>query len=517
MRSYPLLIDGIEDLGSGWTYVIHASELIRDLEGSFTFKRQLELGKLDPSSVETNRVAGRCASGGIDECRRAVDAASRAWREFSLFPLSERLAIVAAVYSQLKERAGEMIEVLISEGHPRRLAEWEISGMLSTSCPETLGWLKDQLEREVTWEGQRLMMVRRPDGVVCVSPPQNAAASNSFMGVLALLAGNSIVMRAPQATPLGVMFLYHEIVRPVLAKHGVPGGALNLISGEGRAITKSWVNDARVNTVFFFGHSKTGLRIGLDCAEKGKKAVLELSGNDGLVVWNDADLGGAATALLESFYGSTQICMVPKFAVVHPSVAVEFFENFLSLVGELRPGYPDDPSTVLTPVSKVAQFSEMLAEAEQQGAAVLCGGRRVEVDGTPSYKGPFVEPTVLRVDGFDLAERLSCVRDETFFPLLPIVVPSAGSEDSLLDQTIEFLNSNRYALRNSFWSRNRAVVERVIKEVHNAGNLKVNTSHIGFPPYLGTHGGAGFTGGPYGEMNYPTLRLSRLQGVQVGV
>lgn len=515
MRSYPLLIDGMEDLGSGWTYVIHASELIRDLEGAFTCKRQLELGKIEPSSVEAGRIAGRCASGGIDECRRAVDAASRAWREFSRFPLAERLAIVAAVHDQLEERAGEMIEVLISEGHPRRLAEWEISGMLSNCCPETLGWLKNQLEREIQWKTHRLAMIRRPDGVVCVSPPQNAAASNSFMGVLALIAGNSIVMRAPQATPLGVMFLYHEIVRPVLEKHGVPGGAINLISGEGRAITKSWLNDSRVDTVFFFGHSKTGLRIGLDCMEKGKKAILELSGNDGFVVWNDADLDGAADALLESFYGSTQICMVPKYAIVHPSVAAEFIDRFLAIVGRVRPGYPDDSNTILTPVSKVAQFSEMLAEAEQQGAATLCGGRRLEVDGTPSYKGLFIEPTVVRVNGFELANRLSCVREETFFPLLPIVVPSADREDVLLERTIEFLNSNKYALRNSFWSRDRAVVDKVVRDVHNAGNLKINTSHMGFPPILGTHGGAGFTGGPYGEMNYAPLRLSRLQGIQV--
>lgn len=516
MRSYPLLIDGVEDPGKGWTYVVHASELIRDLDGAFTLKRQLELGNLTPGASNLARIAGRCAVSGIDECRQAVAAASRARSEFARVSLADRLAIVAEVHERLGERADEIIEVFISEGHPKRLAEWELSGMLSGTCPETLSWLSAQLEQEIQWNSNRLRLVRKPDGVVCVNPPQNAAASNSFMGLLALLAGNTVIIRAPQGTPLGVMYIYHEVIRPVLEQHCVPKGTLNLISGQGRAVTRCWINDPRVDSILFFGDSKTGLRIGRECAEKGKKAVLELSGNDGFVVWRDADLARAVDALLESFYGSTQICMVPKFAIVHPSISAEFVERFVVQAREVRPGYPDDESTILTPVLKVGQFAEMLAEAEQQGADVLCGSRRVDVDGTPSYRGLFVEPTVVRVAGFELADQLACVRDETFFPLLPIVVPEPASDDTLLRQTIDFLNSNQYGLRNSFWSQDPAAVERFTREVHNGGNLKVNESHIGFPPYLGTHGGGGYTGGPYGELNFPTLRLSRLQGIQIG-
>jgi acyl-CoA reductase-like NAD-dependent aldehyde dehydrogenase len=316
--------------------------------------------------------------------------------------------------------------------------------------------------------------------------------------------------------PLGVMYLYHEIVRPVLEEWGAPKGTLNIISGEGRAIVKSWIADPQVDSLLFFGDSKTGLRIARDCAERGKKAVLELSGNDGLVIWRDADVGRAAEALLECFYGSSQICMVPKYAIVHPDLADPFIERFVSRVRQLRPGYPSDRATVLTPVFKVGLFLEMLAEASNQGAEVLCGGRRVDVEGMPSYKGLFVEPTVVQVKGFELADQLACVREETFFPLLPIIVPDRDSEDRLLDRTLEFLNANRYGLRNSLWTGDQAVSARFVAEVRNGGLLKVNDSHIGFVPYVATHGGGGDTGGPYGEMNHPSLRLSRLQGIVVG-
>jgi acyl-CoA reductase-like NAD-dependent aldehyde dehydrogenase len=109
---------------------------------------------------------------------------------------------------------------------------------------------------------------------------------------------------------------------------------------------------------------------------------------------------------------------------------------------------------------------------------------------------------------------LSCVREETFFPMLPVVVPD-GSEDDLLDRVIAFVNANVYGLRNSLWSADDEVVDRFITEVHNAGLLKVNDSHIGFAPVLATHGGTGLTGGPYGELHYPALRTSHLQGASL--
>jgi acyl-CoA reductase-like NAD-dependent aldehyde dehydrogenase len=105
------------------------------------------------------------------------------------------------------------------------------------------------------------------------------------------------------------------------------------------------------------------------------------------------------------------------------------------------------------------------------------------------------------------------VREETFFPLLPVVVPD--DSDDLLDRTIRFLNANPYGLRNSLWAADDAVIERFVNEVDGAGLLKVNESHIGFAPALATHGGTGRTGGPYGELHYPILRTTHLQGAAV--
>jgi hypothetical protein len=75
------------------------------------------------------------------------------------------------------------------------------------------------------------------------------------------------------------------------------------------------------------------------------------------------------------------------------------------------------------------------------------------------------------------------------------------------------VNSNEYGLRNSVWARDEYTVDQFVARITNAGLLKFNDSHIGFLPYLPTHGGTGMTGGVFGEANYPILRTSHVQGV----
>jgi acyl-CoA reductase-like NAD-dependent aldehyde dehydrogenase len=107
------------------------------------------------------------------------------------------------------------------------------------------------------------------------------------------------------------------------------------------------------------------------------------------------------------------------------------------------------------------------------------------------------------------------VRSETFFPLLPVVVPEHAPDDVLLDRMIDYVNGNPYGLRNSLWAGDSDVIDAVVRRVRNGGLLKVNDSHIGFLPFLPTHGGTGRTGGTFGEANYPMLRTTHLQGVSI--
>jgi acyl-CoA reductase-like NAD-dependent aldehyde dehydrogenase len=513
--SYQQYINGQDRPGTGWTYSLDAGAFLADPRGSFSRKRRLERLASDAPLGDTTGMAGRVALSSPDDVSDALKAAHTARREWARVDLDTRLQLALRLRAVLTERYDELLAILISEGHPRRLAEWEIAGILTGSSEQTVSFYRSQLEQRFETPGHAVSLLRKPDGVVCLSPPQNAAAANSALGVAALAAGNTLVVKAPRTSPLGVAFIYRELVAPVLEGLGAPPGTLNVVSGATSPMLRQWLASPYVNDIMFFGDSDVGLELGAECVARGKKPVLELSGNDSVVVWQDADLDGAVEALIECFYGSGQICMVPKCALVHPQIADELLARLTTRCLELRPGYPDDPEVLLSPVLKIDRFQEVLAEARQLGGRVLCGGERVDITGARSVNGVFVEPTVLRVDGLRGARRIRAVREETFFPLLSVIVPDDRDDFELLDCAIEFVNDNEYGLRNSLWSEDEKVIGAFAREVTNAGLLKVNESHIGFVPYLATHGGTGRTGGPFGELNYPILRTSHLHGVSV--
>ena len=516
MRSYPLHVGGVDSEGRGWTYVVHADAMIRDPRAAFRAKRALELGHAVDPALEA-MIAGRCAVGTDEDNLRALEAAAEASRALGRLPLERRKLIGYDLNARMAECIDEFVEVLIAEGHPRRLAEWEARGVLHAGSRESLDWAFGQISQRFEDEERTMLLTRKADGVVCINPPQNAAAANAALGLMALLAGNALVIKAPKTAPLGVMYLFREVALPVLEAHDVPAGAINLVCGYSKRILSAWVESPHVDDIMFFGESRAGLRFSHDCIAAGKKPILELSGNDAFVVWRDADLDRAAAALTESFYGSSQICMVPKQAVLHPDIADAFLERFLGEVARIRPAFPSDPDAVLSPVLKMDRFFDYLSEARQHGAEVLCGGARVGVDGAPAADGAFLQPTVVRVDGLVGARELRCVAEETFFPLLPIVIADDDAgDDALLEQVIDWMNANPYGLRNSVWARDPAVVEAFALGVHNGGLLKVNDTHIGFTRYLATHGGTGLTGGPFGELHYPLFRSSHLQGITFG-
>jgi len=362
---------------------------------------------------------------------------------------------------------------------------------------------------------RRLIVRRQPDGVVCFNPPQNTAGPSAALAVLMLMAGNAVVVRAPRSVPLSTMYVLHELVLPLLEEIGAPPGTLNAVCSNAKQTLDRWVESPLVNDIFFIGDSAEGLRYQARCVANGKKPILELAGNDCIVVWNGADLDLAAEAVMESFYGSGQICMVPNCVIVHPAVADELIDRITKLVPGVRPGYPSDEGVLLSPVRRSEKFFALLRQAVEGGAELVCGGRRMELDGSPSDTGVFLQPTVVRVNGLTDARRLDVVRHETFFPLLPVVVPESAPDEELLDRCIDFVNTNEYGLRNSLWARCDIVIDAFVRRVVNGGLLKINDSHIGFLPYLPSHGGTGLTGGVFGEANYPMLKTSHIQGVSI--
>lgn len=412
-------------------------------------------------------------------------------------------------------RQDEFVEMLVTEAHPVRLARWELSCLLQVFSEESLEWYRSQMHTEFRHGGKRLIVRRQPDGVVAFNPPQNAPAPSAALAVLALMSGNSVVVRAPRSIALSTMWLMRDVVGPLLNEVGAPPGVLNAVCSNPRQTLNRWLEHPLIDDIFYIGGSQEGLRFQEQCVAAGKKPILELAYNDGIVVWEDADIPKAAEAISEAFYGSGQICMVPNYVLAHPGIADRLIAEVAARAAEVRPGYPEDEDVLLSPVRRSERFFSLLQGALGQGAELVTGGRRTEVDGTESETGVFLQPTVLRVDGLVAARSFDVVRHETFFPLLPIVVPEPADDAELLDDFVAFVNDNEYGLRNSLWATSPEVIDSFVQRIVNGGLLKVNDSHIGFLPYLPSHGGTGLTGGVFGEANYPMLKTSHVQGVSI--
>ena len=514
-RSYRSYIADKDLDGVGWVYTVNSRAMLEDVFTSVKLKRRLERDPT-PELMRHPYVIGRCAVAGPADIDAAVDAAAAAAPEWAATDISQRLELGRRFRQRLVEHWDEFIDLLVAESHPRTVAGWELSCLLQVLSEENLAFYDQQLQVEFQHGGRRLIVRRLADGVVCVNPPQNAPAPSAALAVLSLIAGNTVVIRAPRSVPLSTMYLVRDLLAPVLTDLGAPPGTVNVICGKPVEVLDHWLAHPLVDDLFYFGGTEEGLRIQRECVERGKKPVLELAGNDGLIVWRDADLALAAEAITESFVGSGQICMVPNYVVAHPEIADELLDLVRQRAAEIRPGLPDEEGVLLAPVRRSERFFALLADAVAQGATIVHGGRRLELDGTASEAGVFLEPTVVRIDGLAGARELDVVRHETFFPLLPFIVASPGGDDGdLLDRVLAFVNANEYGLRNSLWSTSGDVVDTFVRRVHNGGLLKINDSHIGFLPYVPTHGGTGLTSGAFGEANYPILTTTHLQGVSV--
>lgn len=512
MRHFPAYINGKQIDTDRVTYGIDVAALL-DPDARSLWRRLLAG---DPAVAGHPYVIGSASVVTETLAEEATQAAAQAAPEWAAMPLDHRRKVAPLIRERLLARHRKLAALMMAEGYPRGLAEWQLAAAANALDERSISWYAGQLEQEVTLDRRRLRQVRRPDGVVCVNPPRNAPAINGLLGVHALVAGNTMVVRVPRSVPVSASYLLTEVVAPALDACRAPPGTLNVICGDQPAIMAHWLASPLVDSICYFGTSAHGAAIERRCVEAGKKPILELSGNDGVLVWRDADLDQAVAALGECFLGSGQICMKPGYVLAHPAIADELLARLVVTAGAQHAGHPTTEGVTLSPVLKPDQCRRWLAEAVAAGATVVCGGRRIDADHLPAEHGLFVEATVLRIDGLAAAAGHRVVREEAFFPLLPVVVPEPEPDRELLAEMIRFLNGNRYGLRNSLWAGDPAVVDEFLRRVTNGGNLRVNDSHLGCPRLLPTHGGAGRSGGVWGDASHLALRTSRQQAISIG-
>ncbi|HVE26202.1 MAG TPA: aldehyde dehydrogenase family protein [Sporichthya sp.] len=302
---------------------------------------------------------------------------------------------------------------------------------------------------------KRMRVVYRPYPVVGLITPWNGPIGNPMLDIVgALLAGATVLTKPSEFTPLS----WIEVVRGWSSEVGGPP-VLACVTGAGE--TGAAVVD-EVDMVMFTGSARTGRRIAARCGERLIPCSLELGGKDAMVVLADADLERASSAAAwGSMLNAGQACISVERVYVEAPVYDEFVAKVTEKVAAVRVGM-DAPGEYATEIGAIATAAQLdlitshVEDAVAKGARVTTGGKRSPV-------GQFFEPTVLA----DVDHSMTCMRDETFGPTLPVM--KVADED----EAVRLANDSAYGLSASVFSSDAERAQRVADRLE-AGAVNMN-------------------------------------------
>ncbi len=438
-------------------------------------------------SPATGEAIAEVPNGGRDDARRAIAAANEASGGWARATAFERAAAMHRVADEIEDRREELVHTLtLDQGKPLHESRDEVEELIAywRNAAEDGKRLEGRLANSFT-PRKRVLLVRRPRGVIGVITPWNwPYTMPAELVAPSLAAGNTVVWTPASTTAVAAVALAECV-----AEADLPPGVFNLVTGPGSTVGDEIARNPGTHGVGFIGSTETGRKVAEAAA--GKAAVLELGGNGPVVVLDDADLELAAEAAVTAcFLCAGQSCTAGERLLVHRAVREELVARVAALVEErVVLGDPFAEQTTMGPLNNdgvADKMDEHVADALERGARLVHGGARA--DGFPTRL--YWQPTVL--DGVP-ADAL-VAREETFGPIAPVV------EIDSLDQAIELANASPYGLLSAIFTRDLAKGLRYADEVRT-GWVNVNDSsnyweaHLPFGGRAGTASGIGRVGG----------------------
>ena len=383
-------------------------------------------------SPATGAAIGTVAQGDRADARRALGAASAAAPAWAALTPFQRAAHMHGVADLIGERRDALARVLsLDQGKPLHAEAYgEVDELTEywRMAAEDAKRLPGELPASVS-PGARVMLMRRPRGVVSVISPWNWPYTMPAELVAPTLAcGNTVVW-----TPAPSTSICAAALAACVADAGLPPGVLNFVTGPGPVVGDELARHRDSDGVAFIGSTATGRSVALAAA--GKATLLEMGGNGPLVVLADADLPAAVDAAMTAcFLCAGQSCTAGERLLVAREIHDEFAARLAARVAEtIVLGDPFAPGTTMGPLNNEAVAAKMdvhVADALARGARLMSGGSRERDLGSDLYW----QPTILQ----DVPRHALVATEETFGPVAPIV-----AIDSLAD-AIELTNASPY-------------------------------------------------------------------------
>jgi succinate-semialdehyde dehydrogenase/glutarate-semialdehyde dehydrogenase len=347
----------------------------------------------------------------------------------------------------------------------------------AAKCAKAMRWYADHAQELLADEqpaaadvkdsgGSRALVRYRPLGPVLAVMPWNFPLWQVIrFAAPALMAGNVGLLKHASNVPQTALYL-----EDLFHRAGFPEGAFQtLLVGSGAI--EEILRDERVKAATLTGSEPAGRAVASVAGDMVKKTVLELGGSDPYVVMPSADIDRAAKiAVTARVQNNGQSCIAAKRFIVHTDVFDAFAERFVAGMKALTVGDPLEEETEVGPVASEqgrSDLEELVDDAVESGATVLCGGER------PDGAGWFYPPTVLT----DITREMRIHREETFGPVATLYRVAD------LDEAVLLANDTPFGLSSNVWTRDEAEVERFVRDLE-AGGVFFNgmtASHPAFP------------------------------------
>jgi aldehyde dehydrogenase (NAD+) len=438
---------------------------------------------IDSINPATNEVIAqvRCATPGDYE--RIMQSAVLVAKDWRMVPAPRRGELVRLVAQELranKEALGSL--VTLENGKIKAEGDGEVQEMIdigdfAVGQSRMLYGLTMHSERPQ----HRMFEQWHPLGVVGIISAFNfPVAVWSWNAFLAAVCGNVSVWKPSPKTPLCAVAV-QEICNRVFERHGFPP-VFQFFIDAGTELAQKFVDDPRVALVSFTGSTAVGRKVGERVSARLGKALLELGGNNAIIVDEFANLDLAVPSIVFGAVGTAgQRCTSTRRVFVHQSRSAELEKRLLSAYSQVRIGNPLEPQTLMGPLidkQAVARFEAALAKVRENGGEVLCGGR---VRGGP---GNFVEPAIVRA-----RNDWSIVQTETFGPILYLIPVRS------VDEAIELHNQSAHGLSSAIFTDRLQHAERFLSaQGSDCGIANVNIGTSG-AEIGGAFGGEKETGG----------------------
>jgi len=451
--------------------------------GSHGWSRQDSGPLIDSINPSTGQRLAQVRGATAEDYERvmtAAVAAAAAWRQVPAPKRGEVVRLMGEELRQHKDALGSLIAM--ENGKIKAEGDGEVQEMIdiadfAVGQSRMLYGLTMHSERPQ----HRMYEQWHPLGVVGVISAFNfPVAVWSWNAFLAAISGNAVVWKPSPKTALCSLAVQH-ICNRVLERHALPA-IFQIFIDAGTELAMRFVDDRRVALVSFTGSTHVGRQIGVRVAERLGKSLLELGGNNAIIVDETANLDLAVPGIVFGAVGTAgQRCTSTRRVLVHRSRAAELERRLVAAYGQVRIGDPLAAGTLMGPLidpGAVARYSAAIAAAQGQGGVLLCGGKVLD------RPGNFVEPAILRAHS-----GMNVVQTETFAPILYVI----AYDD--LDEAVAIQNSVPYGLSSAVFTDRLQVAERFLSaEGSDCGIANVNLGTSG-AEIGGAFGGEKDTGG----------------------